>query len=125
LPVPERPQPDGLAVGGDRDRAVPVGPVERDPGRGQPLHHRGVRMAEAIPVSGRDHGHAGTDRGDEARAAAGLAAVVRDLQDLGARGPQARLGAGLDVPGQQEVNGAVAHVEDDRVVVAGGPGRRA
>src|SRR5947208_3578868 len=81
LILAERRHPDRVAVRRDRNRAVLVRSVEPDTRLTKPVDHAWVWMPEPVPVARGDDGQARTDRGDEARAAAGLAAVVRDLED--------------------------------------------
>src|SRR3989442_7678387 len=106
LAIPERSDPDRSAVRRDRHRPVPICAVELDACRAETVDHGRVRMPEPIPIPRGDDGQAWSDRGDEARAAAGLAAMVRDLEDVGGDLAQPALRPFLDVSRQKGVDRA-------------------
>lgn len=91
------------AVQCDLDRAVRVRAKGDDAALGERGEHRGVRVAEQVVPSARDHRRARCDRGEERRRGGTAAAVMRDLQEIGVSNvaDQPGFGFALDVAGQE------------------------
>ena len=111
----------------DGQVALAVGAVDRHPGAGQPGEQPRCRVAVGVVRADRHQRDPGAGRGQERRVGVG-AAVVRDLEDVGAQvdaaGEHACLGGRAQVAGEQDPHAALGHPHDQRQVVGLGGRRR-
>jgi hypothetical protein len=101
--------------------------VDLHPGAGQPGEQPRRGVAVGVVRADRHQGDPGARRGEERRVGVG-AAVVRDLEDVGAQVDAARehprLGGRAQVAGEQHPDAALGHPHDQGQVVGLGGRRR-